>query len=346
MRKFGAIVKDCIRKSVPLGTILELTYRCNLDCLHCYQTPKKGRELTYEEVKSVLDQLAGLGCLYVSFSGGEPLVRRDFFRIAQYARKKSFALRLMSNGTLITEQVAHRLARLGFECVDLSIYGANASTHDRFTRVPGSFSRMMAGIEKLRASRVPVRLKMTINRFNVRQLTRIRQMARKLGADFQAEPYITPRNNSDLTPLQYRIAPEDAGRVAAHFVKANQKYFCEDQRIGLVCNAARSVMAISPTGDVYPCEGMQISAGNIRKKPLVDIWQKSSILKRIRALKEKHFLDCYRCALRKYCFKCMGIANLEKGSYLKKAEFFCMMARAVREIADSGLPKASGSGYQ
>jgi len=332
VRKFGTIVKDCIRKSVPLSTILELTYDCNLDCLHCYQTPKKGRELTYEEVKSVLDQLAGLGCLYVSFSGGEPLVRRDFFKLAQYARKKNFALRLMSNGTLITRQVARRLARLGFECVDLSIYGANPATHDRFAGIPGSFRKMMDGIENLRASRVSVRLKMTVNRFNVRQLARIRTMARRLGADFQAEPYITPRNNSDLTPLEYRIAPEDAGHVAAHFVKANKKYFCEGQRIGLVCNAARSVMAISPTGEVYPCEGMQISAGNIRKKALVDIWQKSPVLNRIRALKEEHFLECYRCSLRKYCFKCMGLANLEKGSYLKKAEFFCMMAQAVREI--------------
>jgi radical SAM protein with 4Fe4S-binding SPASM domain len=297
-------------------------------------------------VKSVLDQLARLGCLYVSFSGGEPLARKNFFKIARYARKNSFVLRLMSNGTLITRQVARRLARLGFECVDLSIYGANPVTHDRFTRVPGSFGRMMAGIENLRASRVPVRLKMTINRFNVRQLAETRKMARKIGASFLAEPYITPRNNSDLTPLEYRIAPENTRTVAEYFVKTNQKYFCEDQRIGLVCNAARSVMAISPTGEVYPCEGMQISAGNIRKKPLVDIWQKSPILKRIRALKEKHFLECYRCSLRKYCFKCMGLANLEKGSYLKKAEIFCMMARAVREMADSGLPKARGSGDQ
>jgi radical SAM protein with 4Fe4S-binding SPASM domain len=280
----------------------------------------------------VLDQLADLGCLYVSFSGGEPLVRKDFFRIAQYAREKNFALRLMTNGALVDRRIARHLNELNFECVDVSIYGMNAATHDHFTRRPSSFKKTVAGIRHLKEAGIDVRLKMTINRYNASQLKAVRRLARNLGAEFQAEPYITPRSDCDPSPLAHRITRRQAESVARYITSVNAYYYRKEHgSVGSVCNAARCLLAISPFGDVYPCEGMQIPAGNVRRQPLAKIWRNATVLAKIRSLRARDFKECFGCSLEKYCFRCMGLAYLETGSYANKAEIFCMMARAVHK---------------
>ena len=141
------------QRRTPLNMHLELTYRCNEQCVHCYCVVEHGkeaeaakRELTYEEIVRVLDQLAELGCLYVTFSGGEVLVRRDFFDIVEHARQRGFVYRVYTNGIGLTEERARRLAALEPLTVELSIFSADAAVHDAITRVPGSFDRLIAAV--------------------------------------------------------------------------------------------------------------------------------------------------------------------------------------------------------
>jgi len=100
---FKVLEERALDRCVPLRAIVELTYRCNLRCVHCYTVGRAGeRELGTEEVRGILDQLAGEGCLYLTFTGGEILLREDFFALAAYARRKRFALRLFTNGSFLT----------------------------------------------------------------------------------------------------------------------------------------------------------------------------------------------------------------------------------------------------
>ena len=119
--RYEAIVRKTLDKCIPFKVDWEITYRCNLRCSHCYQTGASGeKELTTEEIYSALDELADLGCLYLTFTGGEILLREDLFDIAKYARKKEFAIRLFTNGTLIDEKVADKIKNLSPLSVEIS----------------------------------------------------------------------------------------------------------------------------------------------------------------------------------------------------------------------------------
>ncbi len=343
MHRFTELINRCRDKSIPLSAVYEITYGCNLRCRHCYQIRRKGDELRFAEIRNLLDQLAQLGCFYLAFSGGEPLTREDFFKIASYARKKNFALKILTNATLIDRNIAQKIKELNFKCVDISIYGAIPRTHDRFTGIDGSFLKMLKGTEHLLENGINIRFKMTINRFNIKEFDQIQSLAKNFKATLLADPFITPRNNFDRTPLDFRVQPQDLNIVAHYFVRANQRYFCEDQSSRLICNAGRSVLAISPAGVIYPCEGLQIPAGNIREKPLKEIWYKSTVLKKIRKLKEEDLRDCSICNLKQFCFRCMGSAYLEKRNYLKKAGIFCKMAEAIKRELKRIKIKKGGS---
>lgn len=331
MRKFVKLMHRCNKRNIPFSVVFESTYHCNLRCLHCYQRPRSGQELDLREIESLLDQLAELGCLYLALTGGEPLVRKDFFKIAEHARKRSFALKILTNATLVDQTISRQLKDLNFECADISIYGSSSNTHDRFTNSKGSFQKMMRGIEHLKNNNVELRFKMTISRFNVGEIDRVQALATKVGATFFAEPFITPRNDFNRTPLRFRVTDKDLDKVTRYFIKANQRYFCEEKGRGITCNSGRNVMAIAAQGDVYPCEGLQISAGNIRKNSLKEIWRNSTILTRIRNLKGKDFKDCWRCDAKKFCFRCMGLAYLEHKNYLLKSDIFCRVALSIKE---------------
>src|SRR5512136_1927248 len=160
--------------NIPLHAMLELTNGCNLRCRHCYVgvQPRRG-ELRLDEFKAVLDQLAEAGSLFLTFSGGEPLTREDFFQIAAYARQKEFSFTLFSNGTLITPRVADRLRELCPERVEISLLGGKAATHDGITQVPGSFERALRGVRLLVERGIKVQLKTTWMRENIEEAGQI-----------------------------------------------------------------------------------------------------------------------------------------------------------------------------
>ncbi|MBA7650017.1 putative mycofactocin radical SAM maturase MftC [subsurface metagenome] len=140
------------QEKIPLKASFELTYQCNLRCLHCYvprrqktQGQKTTEELSYSKVCSILDQLADLGCFHLNLTGGESLRRPDFFKILTYAKKKGFYTILLTNATLITPQVADNLADLNINQVDISLYGITPHTHEKITQIPGSFTRCLKG---------------------------------------------------------------------------------------------------------------------------------------------------------------------------------------------------------
>ena len=127
---FELLTKKAAREKIPLVCHFDLTYQCNLNCIHCYVVREDRPELSTSEIKDILGQLAQVGTLYLTFSGGEIFTREDFFQIAEYARKLHFALRLMTNGTLIDEQVADRVAALYPDQVSVSIYSTTPEIHN------------------------------------------------------------------------------------------------------------------------------------------------------------------------------------------------------------------------
>ncbi len=138
---------------VPLSAHLDITYRCNERCEHCYLDHEDHGEMTTAEIKDLLRQLADAGVFFLTLSGGEALMRRDCFEIIEYARSLMFNVKLKTNAVLIREKEAERLRALGVEQVQISVYSHRPEVHDAITKIPGSLKRTLAAIRLLQVAR-------------------------------------------------------------------------------------------------------------------------------------------------------------------------------------------------
>jgi len=318
----------------------ELTYRCNERCTHCYLNilPAKRRapgELTYDECCAIIDQAAEEGALEITFSGGEVFVRRDFLSIAEHARSRRFAIRIFTNGTMITEPMADRVAALHPLRVELSVYGKDAETHDLITRIPGSFNLTMRAFRLLRERNVRLRCKTPLMRENVRQFHQLRALAESLGAEWKYDITITARDGGDRAPLRHRLTDEDLLWLMRETMdvemwkrRLNQPLTPEHR----FCGIGLSSITIDPYGEVFPCAQTRVSAGNLRKRSLREIWRHSPIWERVSQLTLNNLPACSCCPVRQLCTRCHGQAWLEDGDIRGPSSDACREAYLRRQV--------------
>jgi len=320
---YQTILQKAFDRNIPFKVLWELTHHCNLNCIHCYRVEEPRPELSTAQARDLIDCLAREGCLYITFSGGEPLAREDFFQLAQYARSRGFAIRLFTNGTLITPSVARELRSLHPASVEVSLYGVRRATFERITRVDGSFDRVMEGLHLLRESRIKTVIKCPLMTINFSERKSVEGLARGLGAEVNFDTKMTPKNDGAKGPMAFQITEEQL----TEFLQ-EEDWVPLDQTEGLPpCNAGKTIATISPYGDVYPCVQLRLSVGNVQKKPLRKIWRESQILRNLRSITSDDLKDCTNCSYREYCFRCPGLAYLETGDMLGKSSLACQEAR-------------------
>src|SRR5713226_9256988 len=203
------------KRRVPLEVSLEVTRRCPLECLHCYNNLSMGdlaarnRELSRDEHFKLLDELAELGCLWLLYTGGEIFARRDFLEIYTHAKKKGFLVTLFTNGTLITEKIADFLVEWRPFSIEITLYGATRETYERLTQVPGSYDRCMRGIRLLLQRNLPLKLKTVAVSINKHEITAMEEIAESLGVEFKFDAMINPRIDCSSSPLAVRLTPTE-----------------------------------------------------------------------------------------------------------------------------------------
>ncbi len=328
------VYEKAIERNIPLSALFELTHRCNLSCRHCYVVPDGKKELTYDEICHILDQLAEAGTLFLTFSGGEILLREDFFEIMSYASTKKFAVRLFTNGIKITKIVADKIAALTPLDVSISIYGSNAGSHDFVTRKDGSFDASVTALKLLNERGVATRIKCVLMKHNVKDIGQIVALADELGATPQFDPMVTPRNDNDAAPVAHRIDDID---LAALINEDEPRGDVSPEDI-ITCAAGRDMATISPSGGVYPCVQLPIEFGNLREQSFSDIWLGSSEAVKIRSLRVSSIEKCASCADLKYCRPCLGLNIIETGDMLKPSQANCWVAN-IRKQATKAREK-------
>lgn len=262
----------------PLTAYLELTYRCNWRCVFCYN-PRHGdrKPLSLEEWTAVMDDLRHLGTLALVLTGGEPLVHPDFLALARAARARGFAVRLFTNGSLVTEEMADALAGLDLVGVEMSLHGACASTHDEATKRPGSFDAMLAGVKRMQERGVPLLLKTPLTRLNEHELDGMVALADGLGVAHQVDCNMTPRDDGDRGPLAYRASPEGIERMYRKVAALGRLPVSAREAGGMNCGLGRLTLAVDPEGNVYPClQWKKTALGNVRDLPLREMWHASA----------------------------------------------------------------------
>ena len=167
---------------IPLEGRLDLTYRCNNNCRHCWlwvpdESSVARQELTFSEIREVVDQARAMGCQAWSISGGEPMLRPDFPDIFDYITRKAVHYKINTNGTLITPEIAGLLKRPGYKMI--ALYGATAKVYDHVTRTPGSFDALMQGIAYLKEAGVSFTVQVVPMRANIQQYDQMIALAQR-----------------------------------------------------------------------------------------------------------------------------------------------------------------------
>ncbi len=318
MAEMGA---KALKLGIPLGVQLDLTYRCNERCVHCYLDHDDHGEMSTPEIRGLLDQLAAAGVFFLILSGGEIFLRRDLFEIVEYARKLTFSVKLKTNAVMIRKAKAKRVAALGVESVQISLYSHRAEVHDAITKLPGSFRRTIEGARLLKANGVRVSFANVLMKHNVDDYPQVQVLAAELGIGYNVDPTITPMMDGDRSILDLNITPGELEQVLHEStLVGNAEEFCAppsgplaeaDALDSLPCSAGHTACYISPYGDVYPCVQFPLPSGNVRKTRFLDIWQHSPQLKDVRAITMAELQGCSSCAHGSSCSRCPGLAYLE-----------------------------------
>ncbi|MFQ6082426.1 MAG: radical SAM protein [Candidatus Aminicenantia bacterium] len=354
-RKFSDdIHSKVVGERIPIDGTIETTYRCNLNCVHCYcNLPINDKiaarqELSYKEICDVIDQVVEEGCLWLLFTGGEPLIRKDFIDIYTYAKKKGLIITLFTNGTLITPEIADYLKKWPPFSVEITLYGISKETYESVTRTPKSFNRCMKGINLLLERNIPLELKAVVLTLNLHEIRNIKRYVQNLGLDFRFDPVINPHLDGGKQPCQYRITPQE---VVELDLKDKDRFrewkeFCQkfwgpgNPEIIYNCGAGLTSFHIDPYGKLQICGMVKNPNFNLRQGKFKDGWH--NLFPKIRGQKPKGEYNCARCDLFSLCDQCPGWAQLENNDIEMPVEYLCQIAHlraeafGIKEVRKNG----------
>ncbi|MGH9714369.1 MAG: radical SAM/SPASM domain-containing protein [Candidatus Acidiferrales bacterium] len=348
----GRWIRRSVERHLPWSVHLDLTYRCNERCVHCYLDHEDHGEMSTEEIKNVLDQLAEAGTLFLTFSGGEIFLRTDLFDLISYARYLHFDVSLKTNALLIDSERARRLRDLRVRRIQISIYSTDPEVHDSITKVRGSYTRTIAAIRFLQAEGLNVKIACPLMKQNLMAYRDVHSLAEELGVPYVLDLTITPKMDGDTSILPLRISTEnllpvlqdpilkaatgrqDAAPASASRTGSSNSSGIESRAYDdIPCSAGHNSCYISPYADVFPCVQMPIAAGNLRRERFKDVWFDSSTMNRVRAVRESQLPVCSGCSIREYCERCPGLAQMEGGDMLGAYERACEMAELNARVA-------------
>jgi AdoMet-dependent heme synthase len=304
---------------IPLSVHFDITYRCNERCIHCYLDHDDLGEMATAEIEGVLDQLADAGVFFLALSGGEVLMRRDFFHIVEYARRRLFNVKIKTNGVMIREREACRLRQLGVEQVQISVYSHRPEVHDGITKLPGSLRRTIEAIRFLKLQGLKVSMANVLMTANLFDNQGVMSLAKELGVSYTLDPTITPKIDGNTAVLALRAPGAELHRVFRNEeLVGNVAEFCappaapdEDVMDGYPCSAGHTSCYISPYGDVFPCVQFPLPSGNLRREKFMDIWRHSSALEEVRSIRARDLTTCSACSHVGSCSRCPGLAYME-----------------------------------
>lgn len=307
-------------KRIPI-VVWNITNRCNLKCLHCYaKTGFKARELSTEDCKRIILELAEFKVPLILFSGGEPLMREDIFELAEFAKKKGLKVVLSTNGTLIDEDIAEDLKI--FDYVGISLDGIK--THDKFRGMEGAFEASMNAL-KISNEVVMTGIRFTLTKYNFLELPELINLARENEIPRFCLYHLVPSGNASFKDdvdnitrrrvINYLItqAEKEGMEILTVDNPADGVYLYQETRDERILdflkyrggdNTGIRLVCIDSEGNVHPNQfWMDYNAGNLLKKSFKEIWMNDPLFKMLRE-KEKYLQD--RCGICKYKNLCGG----------------------------------------
>jgi radical SAM protein with 4Fe4S-binding SPASM domain len=344
---YGPLLRDLQARAAvsrqPLNGLFELTERCNLRCSMCYVSRSAGdrvcraEELSASEWLDLARQAVNNGMVFLLLTGGEVFLRRDFFEIYTPLTSMGLVLTLFTNGTLVTDAIAERLAQAPPSRTEVTIYGATKETYEMVTGVRGSYARCCAGIEALVKHSVPLGLKTTITRQNIAELDGMRAMAHNWGVPFTASWLLTKRRDKGFSGVENCrlsasecVALENADRATAEEwieTALREPSVGNDQNFS--CQAGKSAFVISPSGTMNACVDLVFPAARPLEIGFGEAWEQV-----------QEFIDyapslsteCIGCESRHYCSRCPAWSELETSTLTEPVPYLCSIANIRKDV--------------
>jgi mycofactocin biosynthetic radical S-adenosylmethionine protein MftC len=292
--------------SAPVNATWEVTYACNLNCIHCLSDSGKKRpgELSTEEALAVIDQLSALKVFQFNIGGGEPFMRPDFLDLMDYAHEKGIVTCISTNGTLIDAETAKRLSH-PLVYIQVSLDGATAAANDA-VRGKGSYDKVLVALEHLRDRKIEVSINTVLTRKSFPELDDMVKLAADFGAKLRVSRFRPSgrgkKSWSDLNVSREQMAAFSEWLANHLAVSTGDSFFSvsteERRSLGLnMCGACKMTCCLSPQGEVYPCAFLQepeFKAGRLPEDDFGVIWRTSPVFDSFRQLEIKSCESCQR----------------------------------------------------
>lgn len=317
------------------------TNQCNMFCDHCYREAgaRLADELDTAQAQKLIREIKKAGFHIMIFSGGEPLMRPDIFKLGAYAREQGLRAVLGTNGTLISPEVAFKLKEAGFMAVGVSLDSLDPGKNDAFRKLDQASVLTIKGMENLKAAGIPFQIHTTVMDWNVNELENITDFAIDIGARAHHIFFLVPTGRAvNIEDEALRVA-EYEKTIARVMEKQKQvdieiKPTCAPQfmrvadkkgiplRFSRGCLAGISYCIISPRGDVQPCAYMDIRLGNVKEKAFDEIWYQHEVLQQLRSLDYKG--KCGICDYKQRCGGCRARAYYYSGGDYMAQDDWCL----------------------
>ncbi|MDR0272099.1 MAG: PqqD family peptide modification chaperone, partial [Clostridiales bacterium] len=340
---------------------IELTSRCNERCVHCY-IPHENKVSDIEPALfyDILKQCRDMGVLSLTLSGGEPMLHKDFCDFLLKAKEYDFSINVLSNLTLLNDEIIAEMKANRLSSVQVSLYSLNPEIHDNITKLNGSFYKTRDNILRLIENDIPVQISCPTMKQNRNCFSDVMQWAHEHKCRATTDYIMMGRYDHTADNLDNRLSLDEVGKIINEVISQDKNYQqailadnfdvreSRDRSDDLVCGVCVASICMVANGNVYPCAGWQgYVCGNVRETALREIWNNSPEVKYLRGLRKKDFPKCRNCEDKGFCAMCM-VRNANEnpdGDPLRVNEHFCKAAALNRKIVLESITAPMTTGF-
>lgn len=338
----------------------ELTFRCGLHCKHCYtdcyNKPDFIKdELDTKKIKLILDKVYGAGVIWLCFTGGDALTRKDFLDIYAYAKNKGFIISIFTNAYSMTKETADYFGKSPPFVLEITLNAVTKKKYEQISQVKGSFEKVMDGVKMIMQRKLTLKIKTQVTKDNLEELPKIKKFVEDLGLNFNPSPFLHARLDKNLGPCSLRIKPEEVAGLDKRLFNTSNKLFNDDCR--LILNSKNQSpktnhrtpnvthqkpntnlfscaigggdgIHIDPYGNLVPCICIRESKINLLKESVEQA--RNRILSWVRSKTFPINSKCEACLIKDDCRLCPGKALLDTGSLGEPVEWFCELAKVCQ----------------
>jgi radical SAM protein with 4Fe4S-binding SPASM domain len=332
---------------------LELTYRCQFDCVHCYckGAEDKKKELSAGQWKKILDQIQQAGCLWLGFTGGDPFIRPDFPEIYAYAKEKGFLVSILTNGFSLNKEVLKYFSQSPPYSFEITVNGITRKTFESVTRKTGSFETVMRNMRELKRNKLLFYIKSNCLTLNAQEIVRIKQWVDGFLGKVKRQRYffsydfdIFPRLDGDSSPCKYRLSPREVTGIIRQDPDLRKEYqdylACEfpplprAKRFLYHCSSWKNQIFVNPYGRLRFCQFIDKFSTDLTKESF-----KEGFFKKFSGISTQTFKTdsrCKTCPGRLICKWCPAKAYLETGSEEAPVPYYCVQTEYTLKHDKSG----------